>query len=302
MKKVLILGGNGFVGRNLTAYLIQCGYSVCCFDHNEVKQPMEGAHYIQGDFYTDEGFSYLSEDYDYVVHALSAINPGNSNEKYLFAYENDLMQLVRICNLLKDRKTRLIFISSGGAVYGEKEEFPIKEETLLCPVNHYGTVKLCMEKVLQTFGIQNGLDYKIARIANLYGPGQNFEKGVGFIDAAVKHALHHEKIVVWGDGETIRDYIYIEDACAMLECLMRDQGDNFVFNLSTCVGTSQNEILRVLQGLNEDVQVQYKEKRSVDVKCMILDNRKICALYPQKLVDVESGITKYYHFLERFRK
>jgi UDP-glucose 4-epimerase len=125
---------------------------------------------------------------------------------------------------------------------------------------------------------------------------------VGFIDAAMKHAIAGETIEIWGDGNVVRDYIYIDDVCRMLYALMDYHGDQEVFNISSNTGTSQNDIVRILQRKFPQVEVVYKPGRSVDAKRIILDNRRIRSICDGSMVSLEDGIHKYYDYIISQRK
>ena len=126
-------------------------------------------------------------------------------------------------------------------MHGNQEIQPIVEDALPRPINHYGNVKLCIENTIRTFNYQAHTKILIARISNPYGPGQDFNKGVGFIDAAIKKTIRGEKIEIWGDGNNVRDYIYIDDVCRMLISLFNYQGNYDTFNISSNTGTSQRD-------------------------------------------------------------
>ena len=110
----------------------------------------------------------------------------------------------------------------------------------------------------------------VARISNPYGPGQDYHKGVGFIDAAIKRALANETIEIWGDGKVVRDYIYIDDVCKMLYKLIDYKGEYEVFNLSSNTGTSQNEIVDAIKKMEPKLEIKYLPARNVDAKKIIL--------------------------------
>lgn len=296
--KILVLGGNGFIGKNLCRYLSELKHQVISFDISKDKEDKDNIKYIEGDFFDDEDLIPCLEGIDIVYHAISTINPGNSNQKYMQGYTYDFLQSVKLCELSNSYHFRLIYLSSGGTVYGYQEKMPICEETMSIPINHYGNLKLCIENTLRTFHQQSGTDAIIARVANPYGPGQDYSRGVGFIDAALKKAMHGQTIEVWGDGSVIRDYIYIEDVCHMLSLLVDYQGDEKVFNISSNQGTSQKEILDIVEKLIPDISIQYMLGRTVDVPQIVLDNSRIKAMCPQRLCSVEEGIRMYYLYLK----
>lgn len=302
MSKILIIGGNGFIGTNLSKFLASKGNEVYSFDIVEPKIKDGNVRYIQGDFFDDNTLSQVIRGMDIIYHALSTINPGNSNEKYMMGYGRDFIQTVKLFSMLQNTDTKLIFLSSGGTVYGNQEVQPINENALAKPINHYGNVKLCIENTLRIFSIQAKSKMIIARISNPYGPGQDYSKGVGFIDAVIKRTLSNETIEIWGDGEVIRDYIYIDDVCKMLWALANYEGDEHIFNVSSCSGTSQNEIIEIVRSLNPDVKFEYKPGRSVDAKKMILDNSLIKTIYDEPIVNAEEGIVRYYEYQKSILK
>jgi Nucleoside-diphosphate-sugar epimerases len=299
-KKILIIGGNGFIGRNLSYRLsLNEQYDIFSFDLAKNGMKKDNITYICGDFFDDYVLKNVIRDMDLVIHSLSTVNPGNSTEKYMQGYERDFIQTVKLCGWLESQKSNMIFLSSGGTVYGVQKLQPIKEETLPIPINHYGSVKLSIENVIRTFNAQSQIQMKIARLSNPYGPGQDYSKGVGFVDAAVKKAIVGKPIEIWGDGNTIRDYIYIDDACEMLETLISYKGVEEVFNLSSNVGISQNQIISELKKIVPTLETMYKEARSVDVRQVVLDNSKIKTIYRKKILSFETGLRKYFDYVNK---
>lgn len=299
MRKILVLGGNGFLGKNLCSYLADKGEKVYSFDMALPKEKDERIEYITGDFFDDYTLEKLVKGMDVIYHAICTLNPGNSNEKCIVGYERDFVQTAKLCYDIKDTDCRMIFFSSGGTVYGNQEVQPIIERTVPVPINHYGNLKLCIENTIRTFNFQMKKNMLVARISNPYGPGQDYHKGVGFIDAAIKRALSGETIEIWGDGTVIRDYIYIDDLCRMLYALIDYHGEFEVFNLSSNTGVSQNDIIEILKGILPEVKVAYKPGRSVDAKKIILDNTRIRTICPIQMIPIQEGIQRYYQYIKQ---
>lgn len=296
--KILVLGGNGFIGKNLCTYISSMGHDVISFDTDYGFRESTKITYVKGDFFQDDDLIPYLKDVDVVFHAISTINPGNSNNKYMQGYTHDFLQSVKLCDLSKQYHFKIIYLSSGGTVYGFQTHMPIDEETLAIPINHYGNLKLCIENTFRTFNKQFNTNVIIARIANPYGPGQDYSKGVGFIDAALKRAIHNQTIEIWGDGTVIRDYIYIDDVCHMLASLIYYEGKESVFNISSNSGVSQNEIIKIIHKMVPDISVKYLPARSVDVPAIILNNTKILSVCKEQCIEIEEGITKYYKYLQ----
>ena len=302
MRKILVLGGNGFLGRNLCKYLADCGEKVYSFDMSMPEVADNRIEYIAGDFFDDYTLEETVKGMDVIYHAICTLNPGNSNEKCILGYERDFVQTAKLCSYLKDTECRMIFFSSGGTVYGNQEVQPITEDAVPVPINHYGNLKLCIENTMRTFNFQMKKNMLIARISNPYGPGQDYHKGVGFIDAAIKHTIAGETIEIWGDGNVVRDYIYIDDLCRMLYALIEYHGDIEVFNLSSNTGVSQNDIVDILKQIDPAVKVAYKPGRSVDAKKIILDNSRIRSICDFEMVSIEEGIKRYYDYIKQGTK
>lgn len=296
MKNVLIIGGNGFIGSNLSKYL-SSSYNVYSFDIQLPKVELENVNYIVGDFFDNEFLNRSLENVDIVIHSLSTVNPGNSNTRFMQGYSRDFVQSAYLFDLCVQKNIKVIFLSSGGTVYGIQDQQPIKETALANPINHYGSVKLCIESVLKTFNKQAHSNMLIARISNPYGPGQDFNKGVGFIDAAIKKSIQKEPIEIWGDGTVIRDYIYIDDVCEMIGSLLMYEGDEEVFNISSNEGISLNDVIEEIKNLGLNPNVIYKPGRSVDVPKVILDNSKIEKIHQYKIRSFREGLSEYYNYL-----
>ncbi len=299
MRKILVLGGNGFLGRNLCKYLADCGEKVYSFDMAMPEVADERIEYISGDFFDDYTLEKVVADKDVIYHAICTLNPGNSNEKCIVGYERDFVQTAKLCSYIKDTNCRMIFFSSGGTVYGNQEVQPILETAVPVPINHYGNLKLCIENTIRTFNFQMKKNMLVARISNPYGPGQDYHKGVGFIDAAIKRAISGETLEIWGDGTVVRDYIYIDDLCKMLYALIDYHGDIEVFNLSSNTGVSQNDIVSILKELEPEMQVVYKPGRSVDAKKIILDNNRIHSICDIDMMSIEEGIKRYHAYIKQ---
>lgn len=297
-KNVLVLGGNGFIGTNLCSHIDKQYYNVFSFDIAAPAEQNGDVTYISGDFFNDDTLRKTVEGMDIIFHAISTVNPGNSNSMYMRGYEKDFIQTIKLCQMADEQNSKMIFLSSGGTVYGEQSIQPIREDACPKPINHYGNIKLCIENTIRTFNIQKKASFLVARISNPYGPGQDFNKGVGFIDAAIKKAMSGETIEIWGDGTTERDYIYIDNACDMLCAMMEYEGNEHTFNIGSNYGCNQKQILSVLRKLGLDVKVEYKNARSVDVHRIILDNHRIMGICKEEIITIDEGIRRYYSYLQ----
>lgn len=293
----MILGGGGFIGQNLARFLVEREYNVSVFDLKAPENTIHDVRYIEGDFFSDSSLDILKEDQNVVIHALSTVNPGNSNSAYLRGYGGDFLQTIKLFDQLSKTDAKLLFLSSAGTVYGRYNNHPFEENDPLRPINHYGSIKACVETAMRAFNEQQHTRFLSCRISNPYGPGQDSQKGVGFIDAVIKSIQNCQPLEIWGDGSVVRDYIYIEDVCRMMEALIRYEGNLQTFNISTGVGTSQNEIIAIFENLGYKLDVRYLKTRSVDAKYNIVSNNKAVAVTGCTCMKLEDGITKYMRWL-----
>ena len=302
MKKILVLGGNGFIGKRLASFLANQGNQVYSFDLNLPNVREKGVYYISGDFFDDSDLYYALEDKDIIYHCICTINPGNSWDKYMQAYSGDFLQTVKLCKFVFETNKKLVFLSSGGTVYGKKEVQPIEENSATYPINHYGALKICIENIIHSFNERMENKIIIARISNPYGPGQDYTKGVGFIDAAIKNAINEKEITVFGDGSIVRDYIYIDDVVNLLYFLASYKGEHDTFNISTGIGTSQKEILNMLKSYFPNMIIRFEKERDVDLKKTVLSNKRLIDCYDYKMTNIKDGIFKYLEYLNGLKE
>jgi UDP-glucose 4-epimerase len=297
-QKVLIIGGNGFIGSNLAHFFTESGrFCVTSFDLNPPLVANKDVEYIQGDFFCDETIIPRAKEYDWVIHALSTVNPSVSNQSYFRGYSKDFIQTIKLCDSLIATTTKLLFLSSGGTVYGNQQLQPISETATPSPINHYGGIKLCIETFLRIHNKQFDTQFKIVRIANPYGPGQDHTKGIGFIDAALRCGLEGKVLEVWGDGEIVRDYIYIDDVCSALFAVMCYTGPLDTFNVCTGLGATQNDVVDAVRAFFPELKVTYLQERSVDVAKVVLDPSRINSLATKTPRTLKQGIKEYHDYL-----
>ena len=269
------------------------------FDRCIPAETYEGVEYVAGDFFDDSQLYEILKGKDIIFHSISTISPGNSNQFYFRGYSKDFIQSTKLISALSESGGKLIFLSSGGTVYGNQKIQPIAEEATTHPINHYASLKLCIENVIRTFNATLGCKMIIARISNAYGPGQDYRKGVGFIDAAIRSALSNNPLQVYGKGDIVRDYIFIDDIVQNLYRLSYYIGEYDVFNVGTSVGTSQQEIIEQVREHFPDLQVEYKEPRKIDVREVVLDNSRLLSLGEYSFINIGEGIERHIQHLKK---
>ncbi|WP_322050865.1 NAD-dependent epimerase/dehydratase family protein [Paraburkholderia bannensis] len=301
-RRCLVLGGRGFIGSHLTRALLAQGHEVRCFGRygsgaldNELANHPNYDHF-EGDFNSAADLARALEGMDTCFHLVSTTLPKSSNADPLFDVESNVLGTVRLLTLaVKARLRKVVFVSSGGTVYGIPESVPIHETHPTDPVCSYGIAKLAIEKYLALFHAQHGLDYAVLRLANPYGEGQRIESSQGAVAVFLGKMLRGEPVEVWGDGSVIRDYIHIDDVVDVLLPVLEYQGPERVFNIGSGRGHSINEVLDTLErAVGSDVARRYRPGRSFDVPESVLSiERARRALGWSPKVDFEQGIERF---------
>ena len=273
----LIVGGGGFLGRNLAGLLLSEGQSVRIFERTGYDHSQFPLHrqieWQYGDYSRPEDISSALQNVDVVYLFASTTTPKTSNDNFSYDIESNLVATVSFLEIASKHEIRkIIFPSSGGTVYGIPGNTPISEAHSNHPICSYGINKLAIEKYLALFERQHGLDYTVLRISNPYGPYQSVNSGQGVVANFLYKVLNNEEIEIWGDGSTIRDYVYVADvARALLQASGNNSGQR-IFNVGSGIGYDLNEILlHIEQIAGKKARRRYVAGRLLDVPINILD-------------------------------
>lgn len=278
-KKILIFGGAGFIGSHMAENLLSHGMKVTLFDKlnsskKNIAQILHDIDFIEGDFNNQVDISKAVKGQDYVIHLVSSTLPANSNLNPYYDVESNLLSSLHLFDeCVKNNIKRVIFISSGGTVYGNPLKLPIKETHPTNPMSSYGIIKLSIEKYLGLYKNLHGMDYRILRFSNPFGERQNPRLAQGLIAHLLYKIKNKQTIEIWGDGKVIRDYFYIKDGVKSVYRALIDRSANNIYNISSGKGMSVNQILdRFRRILGLSFRVKYLDARKFDVKANVLDN------------------------------
>jgi UDP-glucose 4-epimerase len=278
-RKCIIYGGAGFIGSHIADDLLQHKLDVTIFDKlNASKRNIEHIYrkikYLEGDFNNKVDISSSIKGHDYAIHLVSSTLPADSNLNPVYDVESNLVSsLYFIEECIKNKITKIIFISSGGTVYGIPNSVPINELHPTHPTCSYGIIKLAIEKYLSLYKELKDLDYTILRLSNPFGERQNPRLTQGLISHLLYKIKNNEIIEIWCNGKVIRDYFYIKDGVKSVYKAMNYEGNLNLFNISSGKGLSINEILEKFKKvLKLNFEVKYLPPRKFDVPVNILDN------------------------------
>jgi len=278
-KNVLVLGAFGFIGSHLCRALLRAGYQVKAFGKQNSNKHLifdisDELKVVEGDVGSCSDVLAAMDNVDVVFHAIHTTVPGSSMRDPVFDVKSNVeLPLNWISRLNETSVKKIIYISSGGTVYGIPQSEGITEQHATNPICSYGITKLMNEKYLSMYSSMYGLQCIIVRPSNIYGPGQRLDKGQGVIGVLLSRTLHGEPLEVWGTGEALRDYLFIDDAIEGLVRLVDYSGKQEVFNLSSGIGYSVSDIIATLEELlGSPMTVQYKPSNRYDVPVNVLDS------------------------------
>lgn len=301
----IIYGGGGFIGSHLCEDLLNREYDVTVFDKLNFSQKnlsnvIDRVKIIEGDFNNEVDIEKSLKNIDFVFHLVSSTLPTNSNENPVYDAETNLLSSLRLFNECRINKVKkVVFLSSGGTVYGIPEEIPVSEIHPINPIVSYGIIKRTIEKYLYMYYKLYGMDYYVFRLSNPYGERQNPLAAQGAIAVFLYKIMNNEPIEIWGDGSVTRDYIYIKDAVDLIAKSISIKTDEKIFNVSSSKGYSLNEIVEIISGVSGiAADVNYTAGRGIDVPVNILDNTLARETFDWSPgTDITDGIRRTYEFI-----
>lgn len=289
-EKVLVTGGAGFIGSHIADLLIKTGYDVIIVDDlsaGKTENIPRIARFYKIDI-NDPDFKdiFKKEKPAYVCHQAAQISVSYSVKHPRLDAQRNVMGLLNVLDYACQYQAKgIVFSSSGGTVYGEPKKFPVTEFYPFSPNSPYGIAKMASEYYLDFYYRFYHLNYVSLRYGNVYGPRQDPFGEAGVISIFIQKMLNGETPTINGDGEYIRDYIYVEDvafACLLsiqnmlkLSRLRKDNGwqDCFhAFNIGTGVGSSVNQLYHLLQEIVDfSDKANYGPPRPGDLRKNILN-------------------------------
>lgn len=274
----LVLGGRGFIGSHLVDALLAQGHKVRCFyrpSPEDTPVPTDAGpnlELFEGDLNDESRVAEALKGIDVCFHLISTTLPQSSNADPEYDVRTNVLSTVKLLTqAVVNGVKKVVFVSSGGTVYGVPKLSPIPETHATDPVCSYGITKLTIEKYMGLFRHLHGLDCTVLRIANPYGERQRMRSGQGAVAVFLGKVLRGEPIEVWGDGSVVRDYIYISDVIDSVIAAMHYSGPELVFNIGSGRGHSINEVLQAVEtATGKPADRRYLPGRSFDVPSNVL--------------------------------
>ena len=303
MCNILFIGGAGFIGSSLIRQLLSYRNDVNVFIVEPAFANVSRLEGLNITLYRSDlgNFDFIESiirknKIDTIVHLVSTLIPGSGYEDYKKEIQTVAFPTFKLTQLCSELGIKFIYFSSGGTVYGNrKSPIPFKESDEREPISYYGLTKLMIENnILFEHRTQN-LRYLIVRPSNPYGHGQALNGKQGIIAVAIGKLLNGDVIEIWGDGSSVRDYIYIDDLADAFCKLLENDVENTIVNIGSGEGYSVNDIMDKLKEVSsKPIKIEYKPARNADVSTMVLSVDKLHSLIDLKLTPLIEGIKIFY--------
>jgi UDP-glucose 4-epimerase len=281
IRNALVIGGGGLIGHHLVPMLQASGWTLSVLGRRAASRyPLPpDVRYISGDFGDTTILPRLLGEHSTVICLAYATVPKTSYDNPLEDLLQNLPRAVELFSAAASSGNRLVWVSSGGTVYGDVDSTPIREDHPTNPISPYGVTKLTIEKYARLFAVTRGLQIICLRPANAYGIGQRPFTGQGFIATAIGSVLKGIPIELFGEGETVRDYIYATDLAAGILAAAERGKAGETYNIGTGIGYSNLEIVKEIESIMAEVgcrtHIERHAPRPFDVRSNILDSTQL---------------------------
>ncbi len=259
-----------------------------------------GAQQVTGDFLDIQALRAALSGCDTVYHLISATVPTTSNEDPIYDAQANIIGTLQLLEEAKRAGVRkIICASSGGTVYGIAQEVPIREDHPTEPTSAYGISKLAIEKYLHLYWILHNLEYRVLRIANVYGERGPTGGSQGVIGSFLESIRQQQALRIWGDGSVVRDYIHVSDVVNALIRVAVYEGPFRVFNIGGGKGYSLNDIVHVMElATGHPIECTRLPGRTFDVPANVLEiSRARQHLNWQPAIGLLEGIRRTYQWM-----
>ena len=273
----VVLGASGFLGSAIANSLSRSGHEVTGISRSRRPASLAASvRYVQSAIDDATIMANTLKRAEVVIHAAWDTTPGTSHLQPLLEVSSNLVPGMRLLETLQSfPQCRLVFISSGGAVFSNTVPIPYSESAGLWPRSYYGASKIAMEQMLKAYCSQTGNSVFVVRPANVYGPGQYPKRSFGVVPTMMECLRLNTSFEIWGDGKCVRDYLYIEDFEQFTKKLVEHSGESGcyqIFNVGTGVPMSLNNLCETLELVSgRNLRRTYVSARPVDLSAVALD-------------------------------
>ena len=294
---IFVTGAAGFIGRNTLPLLLREHHSVVALEHREKVLPPCDRHLtiVPGSLAAlDDGAIASLRECGTLLHLAGGTTPASSADAPLLDVHENLLPTLKLLEAAREsRVRRVVFLSSGGTVYGPPTYIPIDENHPTHPSSPYGVVKLATEHLIRIWALQHGVEYRILRASNPYGPHQRPHGNQGVIGVWLNRAVEGLPLAIWGDGSVTRDYLFVQDVAAALVAACVDGNiPSGTYNVGSGTGLTLLDIAAEIgRAIGTPPRIEFKPARPYDVPVNILNHHRFsqaCGWAP--VVPLREGI------------
>lgn len=296
MKSVVLIGGGGFIGRRLAPALVDSGYSVCCVSRSPTLHCDDRINYVDSNL---DNFMQMGEIYRNafaIFHLAWDTTPATSAEQPSLELSANLLPSLRLLEFLEHEcSAHLIYVSSGGTVYGRGRGEAAMEADQLSPISYYGAGKGSLELFLRAYESGSGNRVTILRPSNIYGPGQYSKRHFGVVPALMIAAMRKESFRLMGSASVKRDFLYIDDFVSACQMVVAEDADAWsesqVLNVASGVPVTLDFLIETVEKVvGDSISIEMLPNRSIDLRDNVLDIGKILKANWAPRYSLEEGI------------
>lgn len=299
MKNILLIGANGFIGKNIIEEFLPYNYNLIIL--NRKTDELNGIltdnrlRIVEGELKDLIILKkiVIDQKVDTVIHLASSLIPSSNIDDYYRELQEVIMPTYAFLDFICESEVKFVFFSSGGTIYG-KSNTPLKEDHIPEPINYYGYSKLLCEQYILFKNRTRALNYLILRPSNAFGRYQPLRTDQGFISTAINRILCNDVIEIWGDGSAVRDFIEVQSLTKVLHELLLLNIKNEIINIGSGKGYNLLEVLKIIEKvLQKSTNIKFSNKRNVDLDTMILDITKLRSIVNFVPGSLEESILSY---------
>ncbi len=292
-----LIVGSGFIGSTLAASSSRRGHRTRVLSRSgrsgTVRDECAPVDWCVGDAADQDLMRHALQDIDEVFWCVGSRLPAESESDLVGAISDRCTPLEQALDVLREMSAspKLYLFSSGGTVYGESTGGPVPESAPTNPITAYGIANVSAELVARRYSNETGNPVTIFRCANVYGPGQQAGRSQGLLAATLSAVRSGEPLVIYGDGQSLRDYVFIDDVVRMVEGIAALESAPDVVNIGTQTGSTVDEVVRLVENcLQLEVVCEYRDVRRSDLRSIVLDTSLVRSLTGVTPVTLEDGI------------
>jgi len=296
--KIIVTGGNGFIGHTLVKHLLNEGNEVKVIDIKPIKFKHKNLEFVRKSVLED--IRWEMRDCDVVYHLAAELGVLNSDKKPLGTLAVNIDGTVNVFKCALGTSVKKIVYTSSSEVYGEPREIPIKEDSPKSPVSIYGVSKLTAEMYAYGYVKEYGLDINPVRLFNVYGPGQGFE---WVMPIFIQKVLNNEAPTVFGDGTQVRCFTYIADVVNGITTVMKEGAKGEAYNIANTDQITIKELAeRIIKISGKNLKPKIvgfgketrQKKREIMKRIPSIEKIKKLGWNPQ--VNIKEGLAKTYNW------